>query len=444
MAARRVVVVSMSDIVDIEQTTNDTTKSNESVSSNRVVYDMTTQSDETLSRKYSLLSLQGQEETWFVSKMKANAEVTTITEQKFPIFGPKVFQNQYEKGFFFKNEEYLKHGRTVVLPLAGIIINLVFYLFLDMEVIVLVSNIISTSSIFPILIALYGYTYIKTADGRPGSALKVFSMLNENERLLLSKRHLSFNSLVMIMYLLGIIPQIIYFVLRFENVATWCQVVFIIAVICVFFPYFAIYSVLPLFCYTADITDRLFAQRKIFVYNQFDGRINWVAVQQNFDVLESIVKDISNGFQMVFIASMVFAIAFGSMLVGIISQILSWHAADYQPKSMVLLLIAEIFHCVAQLFVFVSVWSAGSQITAACDGVVDQCSNVLAFIRMSPSFHKSTDEYKRAKLFHAYVKEANLGFKVFGIRISFTLAINILAPLVSVLSVVLPLVFKLL
>ena len=186
------------------------------------------------------------------------------------------------------------------------------------------------------------------------------------------------------------------------------------------------------------------SQRKIFVYNQFDGRINWVATQQNWDVCESIVEDISTGFQMVFIAAMVFALVFNTQLFGIISQMWSWHAADYQPKSMVLLLICEIFHCVAQLFVFVSVWSAGSQITAACDGVVDQCSNVLAFIRMSPSFHKSTDEYKRAKLFHAYVKEANLGFKVFGIRISFTLAINILAPLVSVLSVVLPLVFKLL
>ena len=102
MAARHVVVASMSDIVDIEQTTNDTTKNNESVSSNRVVYDMTTQSDETMSRKYSLLSLQGQEDTWHTSKMKANAEVTTITEQKkFPIMGPKVYQNQYEKGVFF-------------------------------------------------------------------------------------------------------------------------------------------------------------------------------------------------------------------------------------------------------------------------------------------------------------------------------------------------------
>ena len=439
MAARRVVVASMSDIVDIEQTTNDTTKNNESVSSNRVVYDMTSQSNEILSRKYSLLSLQGQEDTWLVSKMKANEE-----ERKFPIFGPKVYQNQYEKGLFFKNDGYLKHGRIVVIPLGGTIMPLVFYLFLDMEVMVLVGIFMSSWIIVPILIALYGFTYIKTADGRPGSALKVFSMLDENERLLLSKRHLSFVSTTNILYLLGQIPLIIYFVLRFENVATWCQVVFIIAFICVFFPYFAIYSVLPLFCYTADITDRLFAQRKIFVYNQFDGRINWVAVQQNFDVCESIVKDISTGFQMVFIAGMFYALAFVSLLVGIISQLLSWHAADYQPKSMVLLLIMEILHCIAQLFIFVNMWTAGSQITAACDGVVDQCSNVLAFIRMSPSFHKSTDEYKRAKLFHAYVKEANLGFKVFGIRISFTLAINILAPLVSVLSVVLPLVFKLL
>ena len=309
---------------------------------------------------------------------------------------------------------------------------------------VVVSNIVALCQIFPILIALYGFRHIKTTDGRPGSALNVFSMLDENERVLLSKRHLLGNSVVMILYLLGVIALLIYFVLRFENVATWCQVVFIIAFVCLFFPHFAIFSPLPLFCYTADITDKIFAQRKIFVYNQFEGIINWVAVQQNFDVCECIVKDISTGFQMIFIAAMFNALAFVSQLVGIISQILSFHAADYQPKSMVLLLIMEILHGIAQLFIIVNMWTAGSQITAACDGVVDQCSNVLAFIRMSPSFHKSTDEYKRAKLFHAYVKEANLGFKVFGIRISFTLAINILAPLVSVLSVVLPLVFKLL
>ena len=86
MAARRVVVASMSDIVDIEQTTNDTTKNNESVSSNRVVYDMTTQSDETMSRKYSLLSLQGQEDTWHVSKMKANAEEQKLLQGSTLIF----------------------------------------------------------------------------------------------------------------------------------------------------------------------------------------------------------------------------------------------------------------------------------------------------------------------------------------------------------------------
>ena len=348
MAARRVVVASMSDIVDIEQTTNDTTKNNESVSSNRVVYDMTTQSDETMSRKYSLLSLQGQEDTWHTSKMKANAEVTTITEQKkFPTMGPKVYQNQYEKGVFFLNDGHLKHGRIVVIPLAGIIINLVFYLFLDMDVMVVVSNIVALCQIFPILIALYGFRHIKTTDGRPGSALNVFSMLDENERVLLSKRHLLGNSVVMILYLLGVIALLIYFVLRFENVATWCQVVFIIAFVCLFFPHFAIFSPLPLFCYTADITDKIFAQRKIFVYNQFEGIINWVAVQQNFDVCECIVKDISTGFQMIFIAAMFNALAFVSQLVGIISQILSFHAADYQPKSMVLLLIMEILHGIA-------------------------------------------------------------------------------------------------
>ena len=211
MAARRVVVASMSDIVDIEQTTNDTTKNNESVSSNRVVYDMTSQSNEILSRKYSLLSLQGQEDTWLVSKMKANEE-----ERKFPIFGPKVHQNQYEKGIFFKNDGSLKYGRVVVIPFAGIFMNVVFYLFLDEEVMVMVSFIMSLCFIFPILIALYGFTYIKTADGRPGSALKVFSMLDENERVLLSKRHLSGVSACNLMSLLGIIPQIIYFVLRFK------------------------------------------------------------------------------------------------------------------------------------------------------------------------------------------------------------------------------------
>ena len=129
-------------------------------------------------------------------------------------------------------------------------------------------------------------------------------------------------------------------------------------------------------------------------------------------------------------------------MIGTISQFLSWQAAGYQPFSIVILLVFELLNCVYILAVVINIWSAASQITAACDGVLDQCSNVLAYLRMSPSFQISTDEYLRAQLFHTYVKETNLGFKVFGIRISYALATSIMVPFISILSVVFPIVFK--
>ena len=210
----------------------------------------------------------------------------------------------------------------------------------------------------------------------------------------------------------------------------------------VFIPQFALFSLSPLFCYTADTTGRLFAQQKIFVYNQLNGRINWVAVQQNFDICECIIDDISKGFQWVFVVNIFQAVATTSLVIGIISQFSSWQSAGYQPSSKVYLLVLEVLMLFQQILALVAVWSAASQITSACDGILVQCSNVLAFLRMSPSFEMSTGEYKRAQLFDTYVKNTNLGFKVFGVRISYTLATSVLVPLASVLSIVLPIVFK--
>ena len=443
MALRRVVVASRPDDTDIEQTTFEANNqrppnNNESAPTSQ---DITYQSNDehVLSKKYSQLSLQCQEGTWLELQSRANAEA--IITSSLPIFGPKMFQRQYEKALFYPGDSHWKKLRSIVI-FSVVIISVIFYLYLDMEVLVMISMCLTLFTMSPYLVSLYSSTGIRTTDGRPGNALRVFSMLNENERSLLSKKYLS---LVIFLVTCGLgifIFEHVYIFFQWEIVPLWAQIIVVLLLPVLFIPQFALFSLIPLFCYTADTTDRLFAQQKIFVYDQLNGCINWVAVQQNFDICECIIDDVSKGFQWVFVGSILQAVVTTAQVIGIISQFSSWQSAGYQPSSIVYLLMQELLMLFTQILSVVAIWSAGSQITSACDGILDQCSNVLAFLRMSPSFKMSTDEYVRARLFHTYVKEANLGFKVFRVRISYTLATTVLVPLASVLSIVLPIVFK--
>ena len=444
MAIRRVMVASRPDDIDIEQTTFEannqrTPNNNESAPTSQ---DITYQSNDehVLSKKYSQLSLQCQEGTWLELQSRANAEA--IITSSLPIFGPKMFQMQYEKALFYPGDSHWKKLRSIVF--FSVSINcVVFYLYLNMDVLTMIGMCLSIYCTFPFLVSLYSSTGIRTTDGRPGNALRVFSMLNENERSLLSKKYLSSVTVIVICGLVSFISQHVYFFIHWEIVPLWAQIIVVLLLPILFIPQVALFSLPTLFCYTANTTDRLFAQQKIFVYNQLNGRINWVAVQQNFDICECIIDDVSEGFRWVFVGTIFQAVATTSQVIGIISQFSSWQSAGYQPSSIVYLLVQEVLVLVTNILTVVAVWSAASQITSACDGIFDQCSNVLAFIRMSPSYELSTDEYVRAQQFYTYVKEVNLGFKVFRVRISYTLATSVLVPLASVLSIVLPIAFKL-
>ena len=442
MAVRRVVVASRPDDIDIEQTTfefNNQRSPNNNNESAPPSQDITYKSndEDMLSKKYSLLALQCQEGTWLELQSRAKEEEE---KKDLPLFGPKMFQMQYEKALFYPGGNHWKKLRSIAF-FSIIFVHVVCYLYLEMDLLVMIGGLLTCVGFFPYLIALF-CSGIRTTDGRPGNALRVFSMLNENERSLLSKRHFPKVNITLMCGFGGFIFQDVYFFLRREIVPVWSQIMIIIVLPILFIPHFAIFSLPILFYYTADTTNRLFAQQKIFVYNQMNGRINWVAVQQNFDICEGIIDELSKSFQWVFVGHMFQPVAFTSHAVGTIAQFSSWQAAGYQPSSMAFLLVFEIFTMFCQILSTVAVWSAASQITSACDSILDQCSNVLAFLRMSHSFEASTDEYVRAQLFHSYVEKVNLGYKVFGIRITYALATNVLVPLASVLSVVLPIAFK--
>ena len=439
MSVRRIVVASLDGGEDIEQTTfevNDQRTVNNNVSA-PLSHDITYQSnaEHLLFRKYSLLTMP--EDTW----LELQAMATESQHHHLPIFGPNIHQRNYEKALFFTGDSHWKKMRSLVIFCMNITM-VISYVYLSMDVMVMIGKIMESCEVIPIIIALYCCTGIRTTDGRPGSALRVFSLLKESERLLLKKRHFSYVTFSFSVAFISLLLHYTYCFVRWEMIPLWGQVCTILTMPCVFIPHFAIFSLSPLFIYVADISDRLFAQQKIFVYDQESDSVNWIAVQKNFDICESIVNDISKGFQLVFVSALFSLASTTTLVIGTISQFLSWQAAGYQPFSIVILLVFELLNCVYILAVVINIWSAASQITAACDGVLDQCSNVLAYLRMSPSFQISTDEYLRAKLFHKYVKEANLGFKVFGVRISYALATSIAVPFVSILSVVFPIVFK--
>ena len=445
MSVRRIVVASLDGGEDIEQTTfevNDQRTVNNNVSA-PLSHDITYQSnaEHLLFRKYSLLTMP--EDTWLELQLTADAEAMATESQHhhLPIFGPNMYQRNYEKALFFTGDSHWKKLRSIVIFCVTIVM-VISYVYLSMDVMILIGKIMECCESIPLVIALYCYTGISTTDGRPGSALRVFSLLKESDRLLLKKRHFSYNAIVLFTAFVSLLLHYTYCFVRWEMIPLWGQVCTIIIIPWVFIPHIAIFSLFPLFSYVADISDRLFAQQKIFVYNQESDSVNWIAVQKNFDICESIVNDISKGFQLIFVGALFCLASTTSHVIGTISQFLSWQAAGYQPFSIVILLVCELLSCIQTIALFINIWSAASQITAACDGVLDQCSSVLAYLHMSPSFQNSTDEYLRAQLFHTYVEKANLGFKVFGVRISYALATSIVVPFVSILSVVFPIVFK--
>ena len=61
-----------------------------------------------------------------------------------------------------------------------------------------------------------------------------------------------------------------------------------------------------------------------------------------------------------------------------------------------------------------------------------------AIKHQKPNFKESPEDYEKAEMFHRYVERAQLGFKAFNIRISFSLGVAILTPILSLLSVFVP------
>ena len=116
MAVRRVVVASRPADIDIEQTTFEVNnqRTPNDIESAPTSQDITYQSNDehVLSKKYSLLSLQCQEGTWLELQSRANAEA--IITSSLPIFGPKMFQMQYEKALFYPGDSHWKKLRSIV------------------------------------------------------------------------------------------------------------------------------------------------------------------------------------------------------------------------------------------------------------------------------------------------------------------------------------------
>ena len=125
---------------------------------------------------------------------------------------------------------------------------------------------------------------------------------------------------------------------------------------------------------------------------------------------------------------------------GFSSQLLDWHHNEYQPKSMIFLIVFEAAVIISEIGLAYSVWYHASELTSACNSVLDQCSDVLAFHRRNTNYDRR--EYLRANEFYQYVEKKNIGFCVLGVKISFALGLSILTPLFSVVSIVLPVVLR--
>ena len=393
-------------------------------------------SDIWVERQSSLFGLEGQGCTWM--DLKEREETRTISNR--PVFGPPIYRVFYNMSIFSNsNRFYSMRGIIVFVALLFPWIGLtVLYLYMDMNAFFFASLILGTGSYFSHWYSVYVWKGIRQSDGRPGTCLRVFYMLNDEERLLLSKQYDVLLTFFTVLYAFAYSFCFIYAFIRWHDMPIWGPVIIIIWILTVCIPQFASWAVIYIFFASCDTAAQLIRKQKIFVYNYTNTKINWRAVQQNFDICECVVNDISTGFQPVFITCVSYSLVCASQTIGLVSQWISWRSANYQPTSEVFIILAQLGLGLVVFYMFFASWWKASQVTSACDEILDQCNRTLSLLRMEPNFEESPEDYEKAEMFHRYVERAQLGFKAFNIRISFSLGVAILTPILSLLSVFVP------
>ena len=286
----------------------------------------------------------------------------------------------------------------------------------------------------------------KDSVASPGIGLRAFRLLDAAEL----KAMASWRSWFSISSMICIIPcltsRIIYFAIIWSDVPHWGKAIELASLGFCFFFHASVGAVIFLFMSTMEASTRLIRKQTIFVQDDDcdGGIINWEATQRNFDTLEEFTLDLSKAWFVFFFGGLIFfPLGMVMMILGLVTDALSWVRAGHQPPSKIAMLLSEVFLICNIMSYILSCFCGACDVTAACEDVNKQSRDLMAYLRKHPNFKNSTEQYMKAKLFSEYVEKEKLGFKATNLLISYTLGMAIAYPiLIAISSVVLPLTIQ--
>ena len=137
---------------------------------------------------------------------------------------------------------------------------------------------------------------IRTKDSKLGVAVRVFYMLNDEERTQKMKRYLPLLLLWALTISIGNVALAIYFASRFNDYPLWGKIVPMVTLALFFIPHLNVIYSQYLCMYSLDTSTYLIRNKKMFVYHETTRIVDWKLVQKNFDTYQALVMDISDGF----------------------------------------------------------------------------------------------------------------------------------------------------
>ena len=401
-----------------------------------------------LSRKSFALFGSAKGDTWkeaLIREQHANHRndlVPVHTEVRFVM----------NRAVFFKDNPYIAYQwlQFVSVPILNIVmwevgaanwaINLGYNLFYAIGIgIVMLSN-------FAWWYTIYCEDGIrKDGHATPGIGLRAFRLLDAAEL----KSLASWRSWFTISSSVCVIPcqiaRFVYFAFIWSELPPWAQVIELASVALNFFFFSSMGVVMFLFMSTMEASARLIRKEQIFVLeDNCDSNVNWEATQRNFDTLEEFTLDLSKAWFVFFFGGLIFfPLGMVMMMLGLVTDALSWVRAGHQPPAKIAMLLSEAFFICNIVAYIISCFCSACDVTAACEDVNKQSRDLMAYLRKHPNFKNDTDQYMKAKLFSEYVEKEKLGFKAANLLVSYTLGMAIAYPvLIAVSSVVLPLTIQ--
>ena len=326
------------------------------------------------SRRYTLHQPEGYD-TW----EDAVSSVANVDgEHSNLVCGPPELQYVYKRSLFFRESPHvfvrlLRPIGTVVQLLLVLASFISMSLYVDVNFYFTTGVVIATLPSFLVFYIVHWTSHIRAdGSGTPGVGLRAFALLGPTEASSVVTKRLTLPYLVHMMYIFGCsVPLLIYFILRFNDFPPWAKVTNTLGyMMTLFLPQIRVNvpNFGGLMYYTMHVAAHMIRSRKVFVNDASTGRIDWPAVQRNFDVLESFVENLQSSWRTYF--ACVLYVTILSMVTGAIGfgvQLDRFLRSDERQASMCALLVGEAFATTFQVASAVCVWTAGSEVSAACD-----------------------------------------------------------------------------